>query len=74
MTWGVIGLKSGSSLNGLDIAFVKFTEKGGKWSNEIKAVNSYKISRWISDIQTDVALSAYEYQVLPNFYRKDIGG
>ncbi len=35
MQYNVIGLMSGSSLDGLDIAFVHFEETAGKWQFEI---------------------------------------
>ena len=35
MQYNVIGLMSGSSLDGLDIAFVHFEEGAGKWQFEL---------------------------------------
>ena len=36
MLYRVIGVMSGSSLDGLDLAFVEFEEKGGKWTLKYK--------------------------------------
>ena len=44
MQYNVIGLMSGSSLDGLDIAFVHFEETAGKWQFEIQETCLYSIS------------------------------
>ena len=45
MQYNVIGLMSGSSLDGLDIAFVHFEETAGKWKFEIQETTVYHILR-----------------------------
>ncbi|MEJ7829383.1 MAG: anhydro-N-acetylmuramic acid kinase [Segetibacter sp.] len=74
MLYRVIGIMSGSSLDGLDIAFVELEETGGKWSYEIKAANckTYN-SDWVSKLQKATTLSAYDYLFLHAEYGKYIG-
>ena len=60
---------SGSSLDGLDIAYVHFNENGGKWSFEI--VNSECIAyntHWRSRLANSTRLSSIEYQLLHSDY------
>ena len=45
MIYRAIGIMSGSSLDGLDIAFVEFLETGGKWSYEIIQADCVKYSK-----------------------------
>jgi anhydro-N-acetylmuramic acid kinase len=74
MFYRVIGIMSGSSLDGLDIAFVEFEETGRKWSYEIKAARClpYPIE-WFQKLQNPTALSAYDYLLLHTGYGKYIG-
>ena len=59
MIYKVIGLMSGSSLDGLDIAFVKFTETAGKWEFEIEcaACIGYE-NEWIEKLKNAIHFSA----------------
>ena len=74
MTYRAIGLMSGSSLDGLDIAFVEFNESGGKWKYEIKRANCYEYpEEWIEQLKNAIHYSAYDYQLLHRAYGKYIG-
>ena len=65
MVYRTIGLMSGSSLDGLDIAFVEFQESGGKWSYEILKADCYAYNdEWIKQLKNATALSALDYQLL----------
>ena len=74
MLYRVIGIMSGSSLDGLDMAFVEFEETRGKWSFEIKAANCKSYSNeWLQKLQNATSLSAYDYHLLHTSYGKYIG-
>jgi anhydro-N-acetylmuramic acid kinase len=65
---------SGSSLDGLDIAFVEFNESGGRWSYDIKAADCFEYpDEWIERLKDAVTLSAYDYQLLHTSYGKYVG-
>ena len=74
MIYKVIGLMSGSSLDGLDIAFVKFTETAGKWEFEIEcaACIGYE-NEWLDKLKNAIHFSALEYQLLHTDYGRFIG-
>lgn len=56
---------SGSSLDGLDIAFVEFEESGGKWNYEIKKADCISYNpEWKERLKNAINLSAYNYQLL----------
>ena len=65
---------SGSSLDGLDIAFVEFTETGGKWTYEILNADCIEYSKeWQEKLKDAVLLSALDYQLLHTEYGHYIG-
>ena len=74
MVYRAIGLMSGSSLDGLDIAFSEFHENGGKWSYEIlKADCLPYTSVWIARLKNAVSLNALDYQILHTDYGHYLG-
>lgn len=65
MVYRAIGLMSGSSLDGLDIAFVEFQENAGKWKFEILETACAGYSQeWMHRLNGATGLSAVEYQLL----------
>jgi anhydro-N-acetylmuramic acid kinase len=74
MLYSVIGIMSGSSLDGLDIAFAEFEESRGKWSFEIKAAQCKQYNNeWLDRLQNATSLSAYDYLLLDTAYGQYIG-
>jgi anhydro-N-acetylmuramic acid kinase len=74
MVYRVIGLMSGSSLDGLDMVLVEFDESGGKWQYVIKAANCYSYdNNWITKLRSAISLNAAEYQLLHAEYGHYIG-
>lgn len=65
MIYRAIGLWSGSSLDGLEMAFVEFQEQAGKWTFEIlKADGCVYTNEWVSRLENASNLSARDYQLL----------
>jgi len=74
MVYKVIGLMSGSSLDGLDIAFVQLQENGGKWHYEILHADCYEYdSDWIEKLKNAITLNALDYQLLHTEYGHYLG-
>ena len=74
MVYRAIGLMSGSSLDGLDIALASFNENGGKWNYEIMEADCYGYSpEWTSRLKDAGNLSALEYQLLHADYGHYLG-
>lgn len=69
MQYRVIGLMSGSSGDGLDIAFVTLEENRGKWNFEIVHADCVPYSdAWQKRISQATTLSAYEFQLFHHEY------
>jgi len=65
MVYKAIGLMSGSSLDGLDIAYVYLQETGGKWTYEIMHTDCLPYSNfWVDKLSNAVHLPAADYQLL----------
>jgi len=74
MVYRVIGLMSGSSLDGLDIAFIEFHETAGKWNYEINAVACYSYDEdWMTRLRNATSLNALDYQLLHTAYGHYVG-
>ena len=74
MIYRSIGIMSGSSLDGLDIAFVEFVETAGKWTYEIIHADCIGYSKeWGDKLKNAVSLSALDYQLLHTEYGHYIG-
>lgn len=74
MFYSAIGIMSGSSLDGLDIVFAEFDERGGAWSYQIKASACYEYEKeWLHRLKNAITLNAYDYLLLHSAYGKCIG-
>lgn len=74
MVYRVIGLMSGSALDGLDIAFVEFQEGSAKWSYQVRHTACYAYSgEWKEKLRKATSLSAVDYQLLHAAYGHYLG-
>ncbi len=74
MVYKVIGLMSGSSLDGLDIVFAEIHVNGGVWGFEIVAADCYPYdAEWQERLQQATRLNALEYQLLHTDYGHYLG-
>lgn len=65
---------SGSSLDGLDIAFVEFVHNAGNWSFDVLTAACYEYEpAWKDRLQNAISLNAKEYQLLHTDYGHYIG-
>jgi anhydro-N-acetylmuramic acid kinase len=74
MVYNVIGLMSGSSLDGLDITFVELQETAGKWSYEIICAECHKYTDTLTyRLKDAIHSNALAYQLLHTSYGHYIG-
>jgi anhydro-N-acetylmuramic acid kinase len=74
MVYKAIGMMSGSSLDGLDIAYVHFQETAGKWSYELLHTDCCEYTEeWASKLKNAVTLPALDYQLLHAAYGRFMG-
>jgi anhydro-N-acetylmuramic acid kinase len=74
MIYSVIGLMSGSSLDGLDVVYAELTEKAGKWDYEIKCAACVQYDEvLIQKLENATQLSARDYELLHTDYGRYLG-
>ena len=74
MLYRVIGVMSGSSLDGLDIAFVEIHAKSGQWDFDIVQAETIPYSKkWVEKLKHSVFLNARDYLLLHAEYGHFIG-
>jgi anhydro-N-acetylmuramic acid kinase len=74
MVYKVIGLMSGSSLDGLDIAYVQLEEVRGKWSFEILKAECLPYSdEWCNALRSAATINVSEFLKLHTAYGRFLG-
>ncbi len=72
--YNVIGVMSGTSLDGLDLALCSFVLHGGQWSFSIERAETIKYSEeWRNNLANAQHLSAYDFVALHRKYGCYIG-
>jgi anhydro-N-acetylmuramic acid kinase len=73
--YNVIGVMSGTSLDGIDLAHINFNLAGGKWTFEIFECETIGYSaEWIGRLKTAVSFSHTELSSLNSEYTKLLAG
>src|SRR5687768_4891954 len=74
MVYRVIGTMSGSSLDGLDIAFVEFQQVAGRWTYHLRHAECYPYTEeWSNRLSEARKLNALEYLILDAEYGEYMG-
>ena len=72
--YNVIGVMSGTSLDGVDLAHIVFTLRSGKWAFEILEAETVPYSsEWQSQLKAAVGFSAEKLEVINQDYTKLLG-
>lgn len=75
MVYKVVGMMSGSSLDGMDLVFAELEETGGKWKYAILESACYPYPpEWAKRLADATSLSALDYMLLHSDYGHYIGG
>jgi anhydro-N-acetylmuramic acid kinase len=73
-SYRVVGLMSGTSLDGLDIAYCLFWEENNKWRFKIPVAHTYDYPQiWKSRLRSAVSMSGQELVQLNNEYGRYLG-
>lgn len=74
MVYRVIGTMSGSSLDGLDLAFVELQETSGTWTYHLKKAACYPYTEeWIHKLNRACDLNSLDYLLLHSEYGRYTG-
>ena len=69
-----LGIMSGTSLDGVDLALCQFSEINNKWQYEILESNTIRYStEWKQKLKTAHKLDALDFLLLHNEYGRYIG-
>jgi anhydro-N-acetylmuramic acid kinase len=67
--YNIIGVMSGTSLDGVDLAHIIFTVENGKWRFEINETETVPYStKWIDELKNAVGFSAEQLEILSRNY------
>jgi anhydro-N-acetylmuramic acid kinase len=73
-TYTIIGVMSGTSLDGIDLAHIKFAIKNNKWEFEIMESETISYdSSWLNNLRNAVDFSMSELEFLNQNYTKLLG-
>src|SRR2546421_3256947 len=74
MIYRVLGLMSGSSLDGLDCCYAHLQETSGKWNYQIMRADCYPYTAsWIAKLKEAIHLNAKDYLLLHTEYGHYLG-